>query len=110
MAPTSAQARAGVHESWARTVDRTARTAPGTAAFLARFEREVDPDGTLEPTERAIRAEHARKAYFTRLAIRSAASRRAKRHLAESAARPARGDSPAPAVVAERGDLSGEAA
>jgi hypothetical protein len=33
--------------SWARTHDRTARTCPARETFLKRFEREVDPDGTL---------------------------------------------------------------
>ena len=65
----------GAHESWARTPDRTARTAPGRRAFLERFEREVDPDGTLPPEERAKRAENARKAYFARLALKSAKAR-----------------------------------
>lgn len=43
---------------------------------MAKFEREVDPDGTLPPDELARRAEHARKAYFQRLALKSAQSRR----------------------------------
>jgi hypothetical protein len=47
-------------------------TGPARAAFLSRFDREVDPDGILDPDERSRRAEHARKAYFTRLALRSA--------------------------------------
>jgi hypothetical protein len=54
-------------------------SANGRAAFLARFEREVDPDGRLDPEERRRRAQHARSAYFTRLALASAAARRAKR-------------------------------
>lgn len=44
-------------------------TAPARRAFLARFEREVDPDGKLAPEERARRAEHAKRAYFSRLAL-----------------------------------------
>ena len=64
------------HESWARTDDRAARTAPGRKAMLDRFEREVDPDGVLTPAERNRRATHARKAYFARLALKSAQSRR----------------------------------
>jgi hypothetical protein len=76
MAPSSTQARAGAHKPWARTPDRTARTANGTAAFLARFEREVDPDGTLDPSERALRAEHARRSYFLNLSAKSAAARK----------------------------------
>ncbi len=51
-------------------------TAPATTAFLERFERQVDPDGTLDPAERARRAKHARSAYFKRLALKSAKVRR----------------------------------
>lgn len=51
-------------------------TAPARAAFLSRFEREVDPDGTLDPAERARRASFAKRAYFVRLALRSAKARR----------------------------------
>lgn len=66
----------GGHESWARTSDRTQRTAPGRAAFMARFEREVDPDGTLPEAERLRRAENAKSAYYKRLALKSASTRR----------------------------------
>lgn len=69
-------ARLAAHESWAKTPDRTARTQPGRDALRLKFEQQVDPDGTLAPDERARRAEHARKAYFTRLALKSAQSRR----------------------------------
>jgi hypothetical protein len=69
-------ARIAAHESWAKTSDRTARTAPARAAMMAKFEREVDPDGVLDPTERTRRAESARQAYFTRLALQSARARR----------------------------------
>ncbi len=47
-------------------------------AFLARFEREVDPDRQLPAEVRRRRAEAARKAYFSRLALRSARARRAR--------------------------------
>jgi hypothetical protein len=56
-------------------------TASGRAAFLARFEAEVDPDGRLDPQERARRAEQARRAYFARLALAATKARRAKRKL-----------------------------
>jgi hypothetical protein len=69
-------ARLAAHESWANTADPSARTAPARRALLDRFERQVDPDGALSPTERARRAGHARKAYFARLALRSAQARR----------------------------------
>jgi hypothetical protein len=68
--------KVGAHESWARTPDRPARTANGRRAFLERFEREVDPDNKLSPAERNNRAEHAKKAYFQRLALKSAQARR----------------------------------
>lgn len=68
--------RIAAHESWARTPDRAARTAAARRAAHDRFENEVDPDRVLPAAERAQRAEHARKAYFTRLALRSAQSRR----------------------------------
>jgi hypothetical protein len=54
-------------------------TRAGRAAFLSRFEREVDPEGVLPPEERARRAIHARKAYFARLALKSAKARRRKK-------------------------------
>jgi hypothetical protein len=62
--------------SWANTTNRTARTQPARDAFLARFDRQVDPDGRLEPHQRAQRAEAARRAYFAQLARRSARARR----------------------------------
>jgi len=71
----SLQARAAAHASWANTRDRTARTASGTQAFLARFERQVDPGGTLPDDERSVLAQHARTAYMLGLARRSAAAR-----------------------------------
>jgi hypothetical protein len=71
--------RAAAHVSWANTEDPSARTAPARDAFMARFERQVDPDGKLSAAERTRRAEHARKAYFALLAIRSAEKRAASR-------------------------------
>jgi hypothetical protein len=44
--------------------------------MLDKFERQVDPDGVLAPAERARRAEHARKAHFKRMALKSAHVRR----------------------------------
>lgn len=72
------RARIAAHEKWAGTEDRSAATAAARKAALDRFERQVDPEGVLSPAERATRAEHARKAYFTRLAFASAKARRAK--------------------------------
>lgn len=83
---TKLRASVAAHESWAHTSDRSARTAPARAALMARFEREVDPDGILPPDERARRAEHKRKAYFGRLALKSAKARRARSVVAEGEA------------------------
>ena len=70
------RARLAAAESWARTADPSERTAPARAAFLGKFERQVDPNGELTPEERARRAEHAKRAHFLRLALRSAKARR----------------------------------
>jgi hypothetical protein len=64
--------------SWARTRDRAARTRPAREGFLKRFEKEVDPDGTLPAEECQQRAQHARRAYMLQLAKRSAVARRAR--------------------------------
>src|SRR5919106_4786070 len=67
--------------AYALHAQRDARetTANGRAAFLARFDREVDPEGRLEPDERRRRAEQARRAYFTRLSLAAIKARQAKR-------------------------------
>jgi hypothetical protein len=70
--------RIAAHSSWAMTDDRRARTAPGRRAFFDTFERLVDPEGSLPPSERARRAESARKAHFLAMARRSADTRRRK--------------------------------
>ena len=74
------RSRMASHASWANTTDPVARTAPARdasrASLINRFERQVDPDGTLPEEERARRAEHARKQYFTQLALKSVGSRR----------------------------------
>jgi hypothetical protein len=69
------RARAAAHALHAQ--GGTSTTA-GTAAFIARFERQVDPEGLLEPMERARRAEHARKAYMASLALRASKARAEK--------------------------------
>ncbi|RQW83563.1 hypothetical protein [Micromonospora globispora] len=78
MGPDHSQiSKLGAHARWAKCDDRSAATLPARQAFDQRFEREVDPDGKLPPHIRAQRAESARKAYFARLALKSAQSRRA---------------------------------
>ena len=74
----SLRGRMGAHALHAR-YDSRELTATARKRFLDRFEREVDPDLELAPKERARRAEHARKAYFSKLALRSAQVRRKRK-------------------------------
>ena len=66
------------YESWSRTEDPSARTAPARKAFADRFAHQVDPEGRLTVAERQRRAEAAKRAYYTRLALASAKARRLK--------------------------------
>jgi hypothetical protein len=59
---------------WSRE-DPTPNAVRAQAGLVARFEREVDPDGVLPPAERARRVESARKAHMQRLALLSAKAR-----------------------------------
>lgn len=71
--------RIGAAERWARTTDRRAATAPARAALMTKWEREVDPDGTLDPAERAYRASQAQRAHMHRLALASAQARQRRK-------------------------------
>jgi hypothetical protein len=71
--------RIGAYTRWANTEDRYMATRPAREGFYAKFEREVDPEGRLAPQERAKRAEFARKAYYQRLALKSAQARRRRK-------------------------------
>ncbi|MEU8136039.1 hypothetical protein [Streptodolium elevatio] len=81
-AERSLRARLGAHESWAKTRDRSARTAPARRGLMARFEREVDPEGRLPAEQRAEMARHKYVAHFQRLSLMAAAGRRKKREAA----------------------------
>lgn len=73
----SVAGRIGAHISWANTEDRSARTAPARRALEAKFLEQAGGDPK--------RAEHLRKAYFQRLALKSAQSRRRAREATEAA-------------------------
>ena len=77
------RARLAAHAMHSRNDSREI-TAAARSAFLGRFEDEVDPDRRLTEAERARRAKHARIAHFTRLALRSAQVRAARRTQAEA--------------------------
>lgn len=57
-----------------REITRAAR-----AAYLAKWINEVDPERILPEVERDRRAESALKAHMTRLALKSAQARRARK-------------------------------
>lgn len=65
------------HTSWARTENRSARTANARAALDAKFLEQAGGD--------PIKAAHLRKAHFARLALKSAQARRKARELTEAA-------------------------
>jgi hypothetical protein len=73
----SLRARIAAHSLHAQR-DPRETTQKARATFLNRFDREVDPTGVLSPEERKRRAEHARKAHFAKLALKSAQARRKK--------------------------------
>ena len=58
------------------THDSRETTANARSAFLAKFLDEVDPAHVLPEDERQRRAEMAKRAYFARLALKSAKKRR----------------------------------
>jgi hypothetical protein len=70
----SQRARIAALTRWSRE-DPKATTDKARAAFLDRFLVEVDPDGSLPLHERERRASAARRAYFARLAYKSARAR-----------------------------------
>jgi hypothetical protein len=67
-AERSLRAQIAAHESWAQTEDRAARTAKARQALEDKFLTEAGGDPK--------RAESLRKAYFARMALKSAQARR----------------------------------
>lgn len=73
------RASAAAHTRWSKEPDYRAATQPARDGLLARFEREVDPDGTMPDAERIRRATQLRKAHMQKLALKSSQARAAKR-------------------------------
>lgn len=86
------RASIAAHESWAATEDRAARTAPARRALDKKFLEQAGGD--------AQRAEHLKKAYYQRLALKSAQARRRAKAATQQAE----------AAEAELATLRGEAA
>jgi len=74
----SAVATIGAHALHSQ-YDSRELTKNARAKFDERFVDEVDPDGVLPEAERLRRADHARKAYFARLALASSKARAARK-------------------------------
>jgi L-alanine-DL-glutamate epimerase-like enolase superfamily enzyme len=72
------RARLGAYELHARR-DPSETTRAAREKFAERFYLAVDPHGELEADERERRAAALRRAYYTRLALKSAAARRKRR-------------------------------
>jgi hypothetical protein len=79
VADMALRGRIGAHRLHA-THDSREITQAARTAFLSKFLAEADPDGVLPEAERLRRAEHARKAYFARLALKSARARSRSRN------------------------------
>jgi hypothetical protein len=71
-------AKAANHERWAGVDDRTAATQKARDTFRDRFITEARErfGDDLAPEDLARRADHLRKAYYARLALKSAQARR----------------------------------
>lgn len=69
------RARLAAHTKWSR-YDPREGTQKARDAFLTSFLDKVDPDRVLPEDERLRRADSARRAHFTKMALASARSRR----------------------------------
>jgi hypothetical protein len=74
----SQRAKLGAHSMHAANDSREV-SAPARAAFRRKFEDQVDPERVLTPAERVRRANHAFKAHMTRLSLKSAKVRAARK-------------------------------
>lgn len=64
--------------AYAQQAQGRTNTGPARKAWEERFVDQVDPERKLSPEERARRAEAARRAYMTGLALKSSKSRSKK--------------------------------
>lgn len=78
-------AKLATHERWRNVADRTAETGKLRAGLEAKFLREV-PEHITDPEARRKAAESARKAFYAKLALRSAQARRARSNAKKLAA------------------------
>lgn len=74
----SMRARLAAYERWSRAseADRAEQVRKMHRGMQDRWERQVDPDGTLPHAERIKRAEAAKKAHMTRMSMQSRTKRK----------------------------------
>lgn len=74
----SLRAQIGAHTKWARTSDRAQATAAARAVARTSLDQRLTADLGLTPESPGYeeRIDHARRAHFARLALRSAQARR----------------------------------
>jgi len=63
------RAQIAAHTRWARCEDRRAVGDAARHRLYDRYERQVDPDGLLDPRERAMRADHVMRAAMARMRL-----------------------------------------
>lgn len=74
------RAKLAAHTRWSREGSREEATRKARERFEQSFEDKVDPERKLPPQERARLAEHAKKAHFYRMAMKSVEARKRKRN------------------------------
>lgn len=70
--------RIGGLVAWSRN-DADRMVSAAHQGFRRRFERLVDPEGTMDPVERVVRADRARRAHMLTLSAKSAEARRGRK-------------------------------
>lgn len=71
----SLRAQIAAAERWGRTKDRTAATAPARAGLRAKYAREVDPDGRMDPAEVERRVDSLMRAHMLRMTLKAKQAR-----------------------------------
>jgi hypothetical protein len=72
------RARKASLTAWQNTVDRSARGRHANAGLMAKFAREIDPDGTMDPKERAAKVKTRHAKHIADMQWAAVQARRAK--------------------------------
>jgi hypothetical protein len=73
------RAKIAANVRWGRTADRTAATEAARRGLRAKFEREADPEGVMNPADRARAADNLSRAHYLRMAAARAANAKKRR-------------------------------